>query len=301
MKYARAIGFVLLSLLFVAWACGFFLDNPPALTDTSQLNLHPNAEHLLGTDIHGRDVFTRMILGTQAFVGPGILACLTALLIGLPLAAIAGWKGGITADFIRFIFTVFATFPRFVLVLLVCAIYGNTPTNLGLAAGLAYAPALGEAVFARVTEFRSAGFVLAAKAHGLSTLRILGFHILWLNARRLVFRHLVQLFAFFLIVETTLSCLGGFGTQEPNPSWGNMIASEEHNDDTLTLVKPRLETLAPHKKSTVAGFSEDAFQITMPQVNAYNPWAAWGPLGAIWITLLGCLLVAETLEERRDA
>ena len=301
MRPGRFFGMTILALLSIAWVCSHFVAATPALTDTAQLNLHPSSTHLLGTDIHGRDVLTRILVATQAFVGPGLLACLTAMFLAVPLAGFAGWKGGMTADAIRFVFTIFAAFPRFVLVLLVCAVYGNTPFNLGLAAGLAYAPSLGEAIFARVSEFRSAGFVLAARAHGLSPFRILGFHILWLNARRLIFRHLLQLFAFFLIVETTLSCLGGFGTQEPAPSWGNMIASEEHNDDALTIVEPHLETATTKSPVTSSGFFEDTDADSFSAHPEYNPWAAWGPLGAIWLTLLGCLLVAESLEERRHA
>jgi peptide/nickel transport system permease protein len=233
--------------------------------NVGRANQGPTGEHWLGTDDHGRDVGWRMLTATEAFVGPGLLACLLAFLLAVPAGAWAGWKGGWVAEGIRFLFTVLASLPRFVFVLLVCSIYGTDSWILGIAAGLAYAPALSEAVYSKVSEFRQAGFVLAGKAHGLSASRILGRHILWVNCRGLILRHMLQLFAYFLLVETTLSCLGDFGVQEPLPSWGNMIGigSLQFGDTDV------------------------------------NSWATWAPVVAIWLSILACVLLAESTEEGR--
>ena len=234
--------------------------------DTSRANAAPSGHLWLGADDSGRDVFRRLIKGTEAFVGPGLLACATAALIAVPLGAWAGWVGGWTGEIIRFLFTSIAALPRFVLVLLVCSIYGTDGQTLGLAAGLAYAPALSEAIYTRVSSFGHAGFVMAGKAHGLTTARILGKHILWVNAKALIARHLLYLFGYFLLVETTLSFLGDFGVQEPLPSWGNMI-------------------------------SRDALQGGMTDLNI---WASAAPIAAIWITTLACAQLAQSLGEVDD-
>jgi peptide/nickel transport system permease protein len=224
----------------------------------------PSLEHWLGTDHLGRDVAWRLLISTRAFVGPGLLACLLASVIGVGAGALSGYLGGPVAALVRYLSTVTASIPRFVLVLLAIAIYGNSTWLIGAVAGLAYAPAVAEAVFGRIDSLRRAEFVLAAQAHGLGPARILLYHLLWVNCRRMVGRHALNLFGYLLLLETTLSYIGGFGVMEPEPSWGNMLAFE-------------------------FGYRTD------------NIWGVWAPAIAIWLTILCCGLVSEALAERRRA
>ncbi|TVQ91093.1 MAG: ABC transporter permease [Deltaproteobacteria bacterium] len=199
----------------------------------------PGLRHPLGTDHLGRDILWRMLLASRAFVGPGLLACLVCLGFGLPLGAAAGWFSGAVAAVIRYLFTVVQGLPRFILVLLALSIYGNRPSVLAIAAGLAYAPTLGEAIFERIEGLRSSEFIAAHRAHGVSETRLLLVHLLWGACRRLLARHLLALFAFLLILETTLSYLG-FGVEQPHPSWGNMLAFDLDHDGSgwMPLVAP---------------------------------------------------------------
>jgi ABC-type dipeptide/oligopeptide/nickel transport system permease subunit len=178
----------------------------------------------------------------------------------LPRAA-AGYWGGPAAGLIRYLFAVVQSVPRLVLVLLACAALGNEPWVLATAAGLAFAPGLGEAVFGRIDGLRRQDFVLAARAHGHDTWRILGRHLLWTNCRGLIGQQVCYLFGFVTLVETTLSYIGGFGIEEPRPSWGNMLAFE---------------------------FG----------ISAGNPLAWLVPVVAIWGTLLASALCANGLSER---
>lgn len=191
--------------------------------DPSRAFASPSPAHWLGTDHLGRDLGWRLLLASRAFVGPGLLACVTTFALALPLGAASGWFGGLPARVIRYGFTVISSLPRFVLVLLVLSIYGNGATVLAIAAGCAYAPTLGEAIHERIEGLRSADFIAAHRAHGVPEWRLLGVHLLWGACRRVIARHLLTLFAFFLVLETTLSYLG-FGVQQPYPSWGNMLA-----------------------------------------------------------------------------
>jgi peptide/nickel transport system permease protein len=218
------LGEAVLVSLMLLWILSLF-SNYDLASDVNVeiLNQPPTALHIMGTDKLGRDVAMRMLHATQAFVGPGLLAAFVALLLALPTGAMAGWHGGIVASGLRLLTTSLASIPRFVLLLLASSIYGRDLTTLGIAAGIAYAPTLSEALYSRIVTFRDSGFVLAARAHGLSSTKILTYHILWSNCRTLIWRHVLALFGFFLLVETTLSCIGGFGVQEPSPSWGNMI------------------------------------------------------------------------------
>jgi peptide/nickel transport system permease protein len=255
------VGAIPPTFVLLAWVISVASDyDVVADVDPARAGLGPSATALLGTDHMGRDVFWRTVTASEAFVGPALVACAVALAIGVPLGALGGYAGGTTARVVRYVFDVVASVPRFVLVLLACMIYGSDPLVLATAAGASYAPGLGQAVYGRLEALRGADFVLAARAHGLSDARILGRHLLWVNCRRLVGRHLLYLFGFFLILETTLSYIGGFGIEEPKPSWGNMLAFEfgQHGMNALaTLV----------------------------------------PAAAIWLTVLGTVIVADALAE----
>jgi peptide/nickel transport system permease protein len=198
----------------------------------------PSAAHWLGTDHLGRDVFWRLLLASRTFVGPGLLSCAIAALVGVPLGAAAGWSGGPVSLAIRTALGSVAAIPRLVLVLLGCAIYGDGPVQLAAITGLAAAPSLAEAVVERVERLRIEDFVMASQAHGLSDLRILGLHLVAIASGRAIVRRMVETFGAFVVVECTLSYLGGFGVQEPVPSWGNMLAFEWGRGFTSAVIAP---------------------------------------------------------------
>lgn len=256
------LGAVLLALVLLAWifslVAGF---DVVADVNPARANEGPSAAAWLGTDHMGRDVAWRLVTASEAFVGPGLLAGMVAMLLGLPTGALSGYLGGPTAAAVRYAYAVVAALPRFVLVLLACAIYGSEAVVLAVAAGVAFAPGLGEAVHARIEELRSREFVLATRAHGVGALWTLGFHLLWIGCRALVARQVLHVFAFVLVLETTLSYIGAFGIEEPQPSWGNMLAFEFGVHDG-------------------------------------NPWAWAAPALAIWATVAATQAVASGLQER---
>jgi len=263
MRTSAMVGAGILAVVVLAWfvslAVGF---DVVADVDHTRANLGPGTHAWLGTDHMGRDVFWRLVTASEAFVGPSLAAGVVTLLVALPAAGIAGYHGGIPAQAVRYIFTVLGSVPRFVMVLLACAIYGNETVVIAVAAGVAYAPALGEAVYTRLEALRTADFVDAARAHGVSPASILWYHLLWVSCRRLIGRHLLYLFGYYLLLETTLGYIGDFGVEEPAPSWGNMLA----------------------------------FEFGIPDGNVMA-WVA--PALAIWVTILGTVLTASNLSEGR--
>lgn len=232
---AVLLGVVLVAALVPLWGYDFVTD-----VDSSQAHLRPDGQHWLGTDHLGRDVYWRLLWASRSFVGPGLLACVVAAVLGIPSGAVAGYLGGPVRDALRYGFTVFSSLPRFVLVLLVCSIYGDATWLLALAVGVSYTPTLGEAVYARVDSLRSADYVMANKAYGLSGWRILWVHLVGAAAGRLIGRHLLTLFGYFLVLETTLAYIGGFGVQEPTPSWGNMLVFEWGHGSWTSFLAPAL-------------------------------------------------------------
>jgi ABC-type dipeptide/oligopeptide/nickel transport system permease subunit len=172
----------------------------------------------------------------------------------VPLGAVAGYQGGAVALIVRYGFTVVASVPRFVLVLLALSIYGGSMWVLALVAGISFVPVLGEAVFARIEELRTAEYVLANRAHGLPGWRILWVHLVWAACGTRIVRQLVLLFGWFLVLETTLSYIGGFGVPEPTPSWGNMLVFEwGHGDAIVSVVAPAAALWITVLATTVIG------------------------------------------------
>ncbi len=213
---------VILAGVFAPWL-GY---DPVADVDPLRANLPSSATDWLGTDHLGRDIAWRLLLSTSAFVGPGIAASLVAALLGVPAGAWAGFKGGWIAAAVRYAFGTLASLPRVVLILLVMSIYGNHLGILSLAAGVTYAPIVGESVYHRVADLRHADYVVANRAYGLTEWRILWVHLVYALCGRSIVQLMLRLFGAFLTLETTLSYIGGFGVREPQPSWGNMLVFE---------------------------------------------------------------------------
>jgi len=200
----------------------------------------PGPEHLLGTDRLGRDLLPRVLVATRGFFLPGLLAAVIAAVLGVSLGAFAGYapvREGIeqrprwaralldaARAVVKLALALPAALPRFVSIVLLCAAWGFEPFLIGAVAGVLYAAELGEDVRQRVDQCAHEEYVEAARSEGLSWARILGLHILWLHCRPLIVRHLVHLWSFVILVETSLSFIPGeFGIQEPDPSWGNML------------------------------------------------------------------------------
>jgi peptide/nickel transport system permease protein len=186
----------------------------------------PSAAHPLGTDHLGRDTLARLLLATRSFVGPGLIAATVAAVVAVPTGAVAGFVGGGVALAVRFAADVLASVPRFVLVLLLLTVWGDDPTVLGVALGLAYVPELAEALRTHVESLRHDDFVDAGRAHGVPDGALLWQHLVLGASMPTIGRHLARLFGFTVVVESTLAYLGGFGVQEPTPSWGNLLVFE---------------------------------------------------------------------------
>ena len=209
----------------------------------------PSFAHPLGTDWLGRDLLRRLIAGTRAFFVPGLLAMIVCGVLGVGLGAFAGYappQDALRAPatrrrtalyaaqaLVRVVLALPGALPRMVSLVLLCAGLGFDAYLLALGAAVVYAGELGEDVRERVRQCCQEEYVEAAAAAGVPDWRILGRHILWPHVRPLVLRHLFQLWAFVILVETSLSFMpGAFGVQEPAPSWGNML--EGTRDAALT-------------------------------------------------------------------
>jgi len=201
----------------------------PYLTthDPFQMNLPdriqgPSAKHLMGTDIYGRDIFTRVILGSRIAMRVAVGAVLIAILIGVPLGALSGYAGGWTDAVIMRFVDAFLAFPGRLLAIALVAAMGPNFLTFYLAIGLTSIPGYIRVVRASVLSQKEKEYVEAARMTGEFEFRILFFQILPNCIAPILV--LVSLdFAHAILVESSLSFLG-LGFPPPAPSWGLMLS-----------------------------------------------------------------------------
>ncbi len=219
----RALALALGAALAAAWL--LTADQDVIGQVEPSLALAPPGEGaVLGRDPLGRPIAARLLRAVHAFTAPGLGAAALSGGLGLALGGSAGWWGGARGAAAGWASDVLGAVPGVVWALLLALVLGPGPASMGLALGLATAPALADGVRHRVGALRRAGFVEASLGHGISAGRVLGVHLLVGACGGLVLRHLVTVFAASVGLETTLAYLDDLGTQEPEPSWGNLIA-----------------------------------------------------------------------------
>lgn len=238
----RRAGLLLVVLALAALAGRLLGYDPVADVHVERMNAGPSPALWLGADALGRDLGRRMLLGVEAFLVPAGIAAGLALAMGLPLGLLLGLGGALSAALATQASNAIAAVPRLVLVLLAAMIHGDGPLVLGLACGVAAVPSMAQAVGDRCRHLARREYILATRAHGVGALRTVLVHLLWLGCRMAILRELLGLLAFVVVVETSLSYLGGFGVAEPRPSWGNILALAERRgaQNPLALLAPAL-------------------------------------------------------------
>jgi oligopeptide transport system permease protein len=185
---------------------------------------HYEQKFLLGTDIYGRDLLSRLILGIRVSLSVGLMAVLISLFIGVGLGAIAGYFGGKIDASISWLMNVIWSLPSLLLVIAISFALGKGFWQIFIAVGLSTWVDVARLVRGQVMALKEVEFIEASKALGFSTTRIITRHILPNIAGPILVVASAN-FAAAILLETGLSFLG-FGAQPPMPSWGTMI--KEH-------------------------------------------------------------------------
>ena len=226
LRAALSLGF-LLALALLALAAPWLAPFSPTVQDIDNTLASPSAQHLMGTDDLGRDVFSRMVHGAAATLYASALAVGIAIGLGLPVGLLAGYLGGWVDDAISRCIDALLSFPSIVLAIAVTGALGIGLTNGMIAVGIVFAPQLARLVRARALVVRQELYVDASRCFGASTGRILWRHVLP-NTVQPVIVQVTLLLAAALLAEASLSFLG-LGIQPPNPSWGSMLARAYQN------------------------------------------------------------------------
>jgi peptide/nickel transport system permease protein len=213
---------VVACLLTAAIASAIAPYPPDELHSRSRL-ARPSGEFPLGTDELGRDILSRIIYGSRISLQVGVISVSLALLLGSGLGLIAGFFGGATDDALMRIMDVLFAFPAILLAIGIMAMLGASITNAMIAIGIVYAPSFARLARASVLSLKEMEFVEAARALGLSDLRVIARHILPNLLAPVIVQTTFSL-STAILTEASLSFLG-LGTPPPAPSWGSMLST----------------------------------------------------------------------------
>jgi peptide/nickel transport system permease protein len=194
---------------------------------------------LLGTDKYGRDIYSRLIIGTRVSLGVGMITVIISLSIGILLGSLAGYFGGKTDNIIMWLINIIWSIPTLLLVFAITLLLGKGFWQVFIAVGLTMWVNVARLVRGQVLGVRELEYVEAARALGFSNYRIIFRHILP-NIMGPVMVIAASNFASAIVIEAGLSFLG-VGVQPPQPSWGLMI-KENYN---FIITKNPMLALAP--------------------------------------------------------
>lgn len=189
-------------------------------TEVGGSNLPPGADFIFGTDIFGRDVFRKVLRGTQIAMSVGVATALISIPIGVILGALAGYFGGWVDDFITWLYTTISSIPNIMLLISITMILGKGLFAVYIALGATSWVTLCRLIRGEVMKHKEREYVQAASAIGGGHFRKLFKHILP-NVTHIVIINTSLQFQIAIKSEVILSYLG-IGVQG-EPSWGTMI------------------------------------------------------------------------------
>lgn len=216
------IALLVLVAIFAPWIAPY---PSHAISETNPQDklLPPSARYLMGTDELGRDLFSRIIFGTRISLQTALIAVGLALLIGVPLGAIAGGFGGVVDEVIMRITDVFLSFPPLLLAIAIAAFLGPSLTNAMLAIAISWWPWYTRIIRGQAVSIRERQFVRAALAIGTPMPRIVFRHILPNTMAPVIVQASMDIGGVILTIAA-LSFLG-LGAQPPTPEWGLLIST----------------------------------------------------------------------------
>ncbi len=228
------VGLVMLVILVIAAIFApLIAGTDPAVTDLRMKNEPPSAEHILGTDAIGRDVWARLVFGARVSLSVGLVAVGIYTSIALVLGSVSGYFGGHVDNVIMRFTDVIMCFPTFLLILTAVAVLPPNIFNIMIIIGIFGWPGMTRLIRGQFLSLRSQDFVIAAVAIGVPTWRIIFLHILPNVVGPVVVAATLGL-AGAILTESSLSFLG-LGVQQPTPSWGQTL--------TNALMLPVLENM----------------------------------------------------------
>jgi len=229
---------IILLLIFVAIFAPALAPHDPYEQDLRKSLINPCREHLLGTDMLGRDTLSRIIYGSRASLLVGIFAISFASIVGMTLGLIAGYLGGIFNSIIMRIIDGFMAFPMLLLALCISALLGAGIRNVVIALAIGLIPNYTRLMCAQVLSVKERDFIMAAIALGANNKRIMLRHLAP-NCFPPIIVLMTMMMGHTILAEAGLSFLG-VGISPPGAAWGAMV-----NDGYEYLLTNPILSFAP--------------------------------------------------------
>jgi peptide/nickel transport system permease protein len=263
-RYPTALlvgGAIVVVLLVVAAFAQQIAPDPYAQMHIRARLSPPSLQFWAGTDEYGRDIFSRLLYGSQLSIGLGVVATLVSMVFGVPLGLFAGYRPGMASEVIMRGLDVMMSFPPIMLVLLILAVTPPSLMKTALAIGVLFIPPIARVVRSVTLDLMSEDFVEAARSRGERTWYILLRELLP-NVWPVLMVEASLRVVFAVLLGAVLSFLG-FGVQPPAADWGLMISNGR-------------------------AFVDDA------------PWISLAPGLAMSISVIGVSLLGDGLREMLD-
>lgn len=218
---ALTVAAALLAVVAVLLVFGPLLVGDPYAIEPFQRLKPPSAQHWLGTDNYGRDVWARLLFGGRSSLLLAAAVTCATLALGLAIAMACGFSR-IADSIVMRIMDAWMAFPAIVLALALAIAFGASVVTEGIALTVTFTPSAARILRSRVLVLVSRDFVAAARASGMGSLKTMRVHLVP-HTLPLVAVQAVILMALAMLVDGGLSFLG-LGIAPPTPTWGNMIA-----------------------------------------------------------------------------
>lgn len=222
-KMAVAGLVILLLMMLIALLSDVLAPYPFEETDLYNTFSTPSAAHPFGTDEPGRDILSRLMVGTKYSLEIGLLSVLYSSVIGIALGCVSGYYGGKVDGFIMRAMDVFSAIPALVLAIAICAVLGPGIGNCIISIAISGTPQFVRMARASVLNVRRMEYLEAATSINCSTTQIIVKHILPNILAPLIVLMTMSV-ANNILTASQLSFIG-LGVQPPNPEWGAMLSA----------------------------------------------------------------------------
>jgi peptide/nickel transport system permease protein len=213
---------VALLIILGAIFATFLTPYNPDTTVLSDTLLSSGNGHLFGTDVFGRDVFTRLLYGSRISLMSSIFSCLFAAVVGMLLGLVAAYYQGALGVIIMRLVDVQLSIPPLLFTILLGIILGHSLVALVITIGFGLIPPFTRLMYGLVMSLKESDYVTALKLARIKTLSIIFFHLFPNTLPSMIIMFATNLGG-AIMLESTLSFLG-LGIQAPTASWGGMVA-----------------------------------------------------------------------------
>jgi len=219
--------FLVVTIVLMALFAPQIATHDPNERDIPGRSQPPSAEHFFGTDVNGRDLFSRVVYGSRISLKVAVVVLCMAVLTGIVVGTLAGYYGGLVDEISMRVTDIFLAFPALVLAMAVNAALRPGLESAMLAIAFTWWPSYARTIRGQVLSAKNDLHILASRSIGATNWRILVHHILPSCINPLIV--LITLDAGFVVLTAAALSFVGLGVQPPTPEWGAMVGEGQQH------------------------------------------------------------------------